>query len=47
VGNLKGKDYSEDRRKREDNIKSYLSELGLEGVDWINLLGISTGLGLL
>jgi hypothetical protein len=25
------------RRRRDDNIKMHLREIGLEGVDWINL----------
>jgi hypothetical protein len=27
------------RRKREDNIKKYLKETGLKGVDWVGLTG--------
>ena len=25
------------RRRREDNIKIYIKEMGLEGMDWIDL----------
>lgn len=34
---LKGRDRSEDRRKCDDNIKTDLREIVLEGVDWIHV----------
>jgi hypothetical protein len=34
---LKRRDHSEDLSVDGDNIKTYLMETGLEGVDWINL----------
>jgi hypothetical protein len=41
--NLKGRDYSEDLRRRwEDNIRMELREIGWEGEDWMNFLRIRT-----
>jgi len=35
--NLKGRSHSEDRRRREDNIRMDLREICWEGVEWIHL----------
>jgi hypothetical protein len=35
------------RRKGADNIKLDLKEIGWDGMDWIDLLRIGTGVGLL
>ena len=36
-GTLKKRDHLEDRRRCEVNIKMYLQEVGLGGMDWIDL----------
>jgi hypothetical protein len=35
--NLKGRNYSEDRHRWEDNIKTDLREIRWEAVEWIHL----------
>jgi hypothetical protein len=34
---LKGREFRRSRRRREDNIRMDLMEIGWEGVDWIHL----------
>jgi hypothetical protein len=37
IGKPEGKNYLEDRRKWEDNIRMDLRETGWEGVEWMHL----------